>query len=73
MKNTKTWISWERNITFLQNKKKNHTKKRYSNADLKISLYVRVRMKIRILELYVRKVCEMFVYKHTEAIEHVKK
>ena len=27
---------------------------------------------LRILELYNRKVCEMFVYKHTEAIEYVK-
>ena len=27
----------------------------------------------RILELYARKVCEMFVYKHTETIEYVKK
>ena len=26
-----------------------------------------------ILELYSRKVCEMFVYKHTETIEYVKK
>ena len=26
-----------------------------------------------ILELYTRKVCEMFVYKHTEIIEYVKK
>ena len=25
-----------------------------------------------ILELYTRKVCKMFVYKHTETIEHVK-
>ena len=25
-----------------------------------------------ILELYTRKVCEMFVYKHTETIEYVK-
>ena len=25
-----------------------------------------------ILELYTRKVCEMFVYKHTETIENVK-
>ena len=28
---------------------------------------------LRILELYTRKICEMFVYKHTETIEHVKK
>ena len=26
-----------------------------------------------LLELYTRKVCEMFVYKHTETIEYVKK
>ena len=26
-----------------------------------------------ILELFTRKVCEMFVYKHTETIEFVKK
>ena len=25
-----------------------------------------------ILELYTRKVCEMFVYKHTETVEYVK-
>ena len=25
-----------------------------------------------IIELYIRKVCEMFVYKHTETIEYVK-
>ena len=51
-------------------------------ADLKISLYVHVHTKIipenfaflflRILELYTRKVCEMFVYKHTETIQYVK-
>ena len=28
---------------------------------------------LRILELYNRKVCEMFVYKYTETIEYVKK
>ena len=28
---------------------------------------------LRILELYTRKVCEMFGYKHTETIEYVKK
>ena len=28
---------------------------------------------LRILELYTRKVCVMFVYKHTETIEYVKK
>ena len=28
---------------------------------------------LRILELYARKVCIMFVYKHTETIEYVKK
>ena len=27
---------------------------------------------LRILELYNRKVCETFVYKHTETIEYVK-
>ena len=27
---------------------------------------------LRILKLYTRKVCEMFVYKHTETIEYVK-
>ena len=27
---------------------------------------------IRILELYTHKVCQMFVYKHTETIEYVK-
>ena len=27
---------------------------------------------LRILELYTRNVCKMFVYKHTETIEHVK-
>ena len=25
-----------------------------------------------ILELYTRKLCEMFIYKHTETIEYVK-
>ena len=28
---------------------------------------------LRILELYTPKVCEKFVYKHTETIEYVKK
>ena len=28
---------------------------------------------LRILELYTRKFCEIFVYKHTEAIEYIKK
>ena len=28
--------------------------------------------RIRILEFFTRKVCKMFVYKHTEAIEYVK-
>ena len=28
---------------------------------------------LRILQLYTRKFCEMFVYKHTETIEYVKK
>ena len=27
---------------------------------------------LRILELYTSKICEMFVYKHTENIEYVK-
>ena len=27
---------------------------------------------LKILEFYTRKVCEMFVYKHTETIEYVK-
>ena len=27
---------------------------------------------LRILELYIRKVCEMFIYKRTETIEYVK-
>ena len=27
---------------------------------------------LEILELYTRKICEMFVYKHTETIEYVK-
>ena len=26
-----------------------------------------------ILELYTRKVCEIFIYKHTETIEYIKK
>ena len=44
---------------------------KYTNADLKISLKFRI-FKLGILELYTRKVCEMFIYKHTEAIEYVK-
>ena len=28
---------------------------------------------LRILELFARNVCEMFVYKHAETIEYVKK
>ena len=54
----------------------------YANADLKISLYVRVHIKIipensaflisEILELYTRKVCKIFVEKHTETIEYDK-
>ena len=28
---------------------------------------------LRILDLYTRKICLMFVYKHTEIIEYVKK
>ena len=28
---------------------------------------------LRILELFTRKVCKMFVYKHTETIEYIKK
>ena len=53
-----------------------------TNTDLKISLYNRVHIRIiplkfaslilRILELFARKVCEMFVYKHTETMEYVK-
>ena len=48
----------------------------------KISLYVRVQKKnypedfvfliLGLLELYTRKVCEMFVYKQTGIIEYVK-
>ena len=55
----------------------------YTNADLKLSLYVRVPKKqysenfvfltLRIIELSTRKVCEMFIYKHTETIEYNKK
>ena len=55
----------------------------YTNADLETSLCVRVDTKIitwklyflnpRILELLARKVCEKFVYKHTETMEYVKK
>ena len=47
-----------------------------------MSLYVSVHKKnypenflfliLEILELYTRKVCKMFVYKHTETIEYVK-
>ena len=56
---------------------------RYTNADLKISLYVRVHIKyypenfafliLGVFELYSRKICEIFVYKHTETTEYVKK
>ena len=56
-----------------------NTKKSYTNADLKISLNILVHKKyypenfaflvLRILELYTRKVCEIFVYKRTETIE----
>ena len=28
---------------------------------------------LRILELYARKVCVVFVYKHTETVEYIKK
>ena len=28
---------------------------------------------LKIFELFTRKICEMFVYKHTETIEYVKK
>ena len=28
---------------------------------------------LRILELFISKVCKMFVYKHTETMEYVKK
>ena len=27
---------------------------------------------LRIFELYIRKVCEIFIYKHTDTIEYVK-
>ena len=56
---------------------------RYANEDLKISLYVRVHIKIipenfallilKVFELNTLKVCKMFVYKHTETIEYVTK
>ena len=47
---------------------------------MKVSLYVLIHIKIlpwefrilRIVELYTRKFCVMFVYKHTETIEYVK-
>ena len=42
-------------------------------ADLKISPYVRVYIKILSWKFRILKVCEMFVYKHTETIEYVKK
>ena len=29
-------------------------------------------LNLGIIELYIRKACEMFVYKHTETIEYVK-
>ena len=51
----------------------------YTNADLKISLYVCVYIKIKswkfcilnptICELLTCKVCKIFVYKHIEVIE----
>ena len=55
----------------------------YTNADLKIFLFVSVHKnivpwKFRILNpknsrvIYTRNVCEMLVYKHTETIEYVK-
>ena len=53
------------------------------DADLKIFPYVPIHIKItsenfaflilRVLELFARKVYEMFVYKHTETIEYLKK
>ena len=56
---------------------------RYTNADLKMSLYVLIHMEIllwkfvflipRILKLYTRKVFVIFVYKHTETVEYIKK
>ena len=54
----------------------------YTNADLKISLYVRLYKEypensalliLKILKLFACDVCEMFVYKHTKTIEYVKK
>ena len=65
------------------NKVSEHLFLKYVNADLKISLYVCVHIKmiplkcriliLRIIELFRRRVCKMFVYKHTEAVEYVKK
>ena len=56
---------------------------RYTNADIKTSLYVRVHIKIipenfaflilRVFELFNRKVSEILVYKHVETIKYVKK
>ena len=53
----------------------------FFNADLEVSLCVRVHIKkypenfvffiLRILKLFTRKVCEMSVYKHTESIKYV--
>ena len=37
----------------------------YSNENFAILI-------VRILELYTRKVCEMFVYKHSETIKYIK-
>ena len=54
--------------------------KRYTNAYLKISLHVLIHIKILPLKfcnlnpkLCTHKVCEMFVYKHTETTEYVEK
>ena len=56
---------------------------RYTNADLKISLYVRFHKKmipwkfptlnLKNSQVIFRKDCKMFVYKHTETIKYVKK
>ena len=54
----------------------------YTNADFKISLYVRylktipwkfANLILRVFELFTCRVCEMFVYKHTEIMEYIKK
>ena len=74
-------------ITFKKIKKQPpevfYEKAGYTNADLKISRYVYVHINIipenfaflilRILELFSCTICKMFLYKHTETIEYVKK